>query len=175
MNEKSLNVLETLMGNKRQKTNRLTDLLKEPEEEYTQDWYMCVPKCFNDALDIKQTPRVERVQERKIEKLIWTQGSAFSFKVGDIIYNIPSAYSLPWSEALQHMTVTVQVKQIIDKIKSTESTSDIVFEIFAPDITNNKLNKLGEYTLSQNMFVKFLINGPEGKLKSAVPHKKGEI
>ena len=172
MNKSSLNVLEILLEDKGKKGKRLTDLLREPEEEYTQDWYMCVPKCFNDALDIKQTTRIERVQGQKQEKLVWTQGPAFSFKVGDTIYDTPSAYSLPWSTALQHMAVTVQVKQVIDKIESTESSSNIVFEIFAPDVTNTRLNKIGEYTLSQHMFAKFLISGPERELKNIIPHKK---
>ena len=178
MNERPLNVLESLRVNKGKKAKRLTDLLREPEEDYTQDWYMCVPKCFNDTLDIKKTSRIEHVQGERIEKLVWTQGSAFSFKVGDTIYNTPSAYSLAWPEALQHMTVTVQVKQVIDKVESerdeTKSSSDILFEIFVPDVTNMRLSKIGEYTLSQNMFVKFLINGPEGELKNTVPHKKHE-
>jgi hypothetical protein len=176
MNERSLNVLETLIGDKRRKANRRTELLREPEEEYTQDWYMCVPKCFNDALDIKKTTRIERVQGQKQEKLVWTQGTAFSFKVGDTMYDTPSAYSLPWSQALQKLRLAVQVKEVIDAMQSDKnvpgSSANVVVEIFVPNDTKTMLERTGEHTLPQDDFVRFLIIGPEGKLKNLMPNKK---
>ena len=45
---------------------------------------MCVPACFNDKLDIKQTERIEN----KKKTLVWTQGSLFSFQTGDILLDI---------------------------------------------------------------------------------------
>ena len=53
MNEESLKVLDELEKDSR--TNRrLKELLRDPEAEYADGWYMAVPSCFNDALDIKR-------------------------------------------------------------------------------------------------------------------------
>jgi hypothetical protein len=178
MSKKSLDVLKAIYLNKKDKRpRRLTDTLRHPEQDYTQDWYMCVPKCFNDALDIKKTTRVERNEEgKRIEKLVWTQGAAFSFKIGDVLYDTPLAYRLPWTEALQHITIALQVKQVVDRPESdgpeTRSTSDVLFGMFAPDALNMRLNKVGEYTLPQHAFVRFLIAGPEEELKNLVSPKK---
>ena len=175
MSEKSLSVLEILLDRKRLKTkkaNRFTDLLRTPEEDYTQGWYMCIPRCFNDTLDIKKTIRKEHGQD----KLVWTQGTAFSFKVGDTMYDTPSAYSLPWSQALQKLRLAVQVKEVIDAMQSDEnvpgSSANVVVKIFVPNDTKTRLERTGEYTLHQDDFVRFLIIGPEGKLKNLMPNKK---
>ena len=71
---------------------------------------MCVPSCFHEALDIKQTVRV--IDGKK--QLIWTQGSHFSFKQGDIIYDNPEAYQGAWSETINKIGFCVFVKSAID-------------------------------------------------------------
>jgi hypothetical protein len=132
---------------------------------------MCVPKCFNDALDIKKTARVENREE----KLIWTQGSTFAFKVGDTIYDNESVYSLPWQEAVHKIHLTIQITEIkgdttaIDK--DAEFLGRIVFQVLVPDVNMTRLDKIGEGSLSHNEFVRFLISGPEGNLKSMISHK----
>ena len=76
MIQQALTILDDLIGVRRSRENRTTNLLKDPSTESGDGWYMCVPPCFNDALDIKRTERVEN--GRKV--LVWTQGSWFSFK-----------------------------------------------------------------------------------------------
>lgn len=45
-------------------------------------WAFHVPRCFNDALDIKLISR----RWNCVEYTVWTQGVNFSFKAGDILY-----------------------------------------------------------------------------------------
>ena len=155
---------ENLLGYaNKSKGKRFTELLREPEDNFTQ-WYMCIPKCFNDALDIKKTTRVEtdKITKQKQEKLTWTQGVSFSFKVGDVIYDIPEGYTLPWSEALQKINIAIQITQIADTTQSnqTASKSEIVFDILIPNDTKTVLEIKEQHKISPDNFVKFLIIGP---------------
>jgi hypothetical protein len=171
LNQRALIVLDKIRGNKGLRANRLRELLKNPEVEYTLDWYMCVPRCFNDALDIKKTTRVENREE----KLVWTQGSTFTFKVGDIIYDNESAYSLPWQEAIHKIHLSIQVTEIRGDAtainKETEFSGRVVFQVLTPDVTTTRLENIGEGSLSNQEFVKFLISGPEGDLKNVILRK----
>ena len=157
MSERSLKILEDLLGANKSKGKRFTELLREPEDNFTQ-WYMCIPKCFNDALDIKRTARVVKKQE----KLEWTQGASFSFKVGDIIYDVPEGYTLPWSEALQKIKTAIQITQMADTTQSnqTASKSEIVFDVFVPNKTKTGLEIKAQHRIPPDIFVKFLIIGP---------------
>jgi hypothetical protein len=176
MINKSLTILDNLLNTnnqldmknlpdaKKQKGRRTTELLKEPEESFTQ-WYMCIPKCFNDALDIKKTTRVEtdNTTKQKKERLTWTQGILFSFKVGDIIYDAPEGYTLPWSEALQKINTVVQITQIADTTRSnqTASKSEVVFNILIPNDTKTGLEIKEQTRATPDNFVRFLIVGPD--------------
>ena len=86
MNQRSPHILDRIIREKPSRESRLTELLKDPSADSPEGWFMCVPTCFNDALDIKQTQRIES----KRKSLVWTQGSTFSFKEGDQLYNTPS-------------------------------------------------------------------------------------
>ncbi|MDX9732230.1 MAG: hypothetical protein RBT63_10700, partial [Bdellovibrionales bacterium] len=70
-------------------------------------WFFAVPKAFREALDIKLD---QRSFEKKRYKVI-TQGDAFFFKEGDMIYDTPLARSLPWGEALRHIKFAIQVQE----------------------------------------------------------------
>ena len=48
----------------------------------TSEWAFHVPRCFNDALDIRLISR----KWNCVEYTAWTQGANFSFKAGDILY-----------------------------------------------------------------------------------------
>jgi len=41
----SLGVLDKCLG-LREGTKRLTELLKQPGDDQTSDWFMCVPSCY---------------------------------------------------------------------------------------------------------------------------------
>ncbi|MDD5451758.1 MAG: hypothetical protein PHT49_07700 [Desulfovibrionales bacterium] len=179
MNQEALDILQRLTEDasiRRQK--RLTQLLKPAEAEYAEGWFMCVPKCFNDSLDIRLT---ERIVDGHLA-LVWTQGSAFSFSEGDILYDTRNAYKV-WSEALKSISLGVQVRQALAAGAASEgngrSPGSVTFEILKPDKRRSKLVGNGYYTLSQDDFVRFLIAGPsEGfaaRLKEAPTTNSTEI
>lgn len=158
------------------RSKRLSELLKEPDDEQTSSWFMCVPSCFNSALDILQTPRKEGGKEC----LVWTQGSAFSFKVGDILYDTSKAYST-WSEALKHMAFCVRVEQASDATppkkgktqqESIQRISGFIrCSILIPDKHRITVKEAGEFQMTQDEFVRFLIRGAEGSLKNKFPKR----
>jgi len=164
MTTKVLTILDQMIREKSTREKRFTDLLKDPAAEIAAGWYMCVPPCFNDALDIKQTERVEN----KKKTLVWTQGSSFSFKTGDILYDTPKAYQL-WSEALEDINLCIQVKTA-SSAGSAEGDSgrvpgSITFSILTPNKDRSMIVERGEHTMTQDDFVRFLISGPTEELK----------
>ena len=109
MEQKTLQLLERLTRASAKREDRLADLLRDPETDSTSDWFMHVPKCFNDALDIRQTLR--KADGKTVT--VWTQGGVFAFKVGDMIYDTARAYD-EWAQALQHIKLCVQVRDTTD-------------------------------------------------------------
>lgn len=95
------------------KDPRMENLLADFSTDYAKGWHMAVGTYFRDALDIKQTPKVTK--DRKT--VIWTQGGAFSFSQGDVLYDTPLAYQ-QWDDALQHIQAAYQV------LESTASRSE---------------------------------------------------
>jgi hypothetical protein len=162
MTEQAMKVLENLRDSKRPKEKRLNTLLRDPEEEYT-TWFMCIPRCFNDALDIRRT--IRKVHGR--EELVWTQGANFAFKVGDTLYDSKEGYTESWGHALRVLKRVIQVKAITDTTRLDETKkkapSNVTFDVFLPNGTKTELGKPREYTLPQDDFVRFLIIGPEMK------------
>lgn len=167
MIEQTLSILEDLVREKPTKEKRSTDLLKNPIVEGTEEWYMCVPSCFNEALDVKRT---ERVEDKK-KSLVWTQGSAFSFKQGDILYDTADAYKV-WSEALKNINLCVQINTASSAQPSQGEfgrfSGSVSFSILAPDKDRSKIVECAEHTMSQDDFVRFLIVGPGDDLKNKI-------
>jgi len=159
------------------KTTRLTDLLKSPQDDEKNGWFMCVPSCFNNALDIRLTTRKIDGKETRV----WTQGSAFSFKPGDTLYDTSKAYS-EWGEALKHLSLCINVDQATDAIPAKRKGQQVEYTQrnsgsirFSILITNNPktaLMKIDDFQMTQDDFVFFLIRGPEGELKERVPWKR---
>lgn len=82
-------------------------------KSYVKEWYMCIPEAFRPALDMEQS-------ERKIEgqkRLVWTQGSRFSFKLGDTLYDSHHAYKA-WPEGLKETNLCVQVREASQAVPS---------------------------------------------------------
>ena len=154
---------------KQTRTKRLTDLLRPSDAEETASWFMCVPSCFNNAIDIKLTPRKEKGEVI----LVWTQGSAFQFQSGDVIYDTPMAYAA-WGEALGQFRLCVKVNQAIGAApekkgaKAKEVTprnpGSVWFSVLTPDEQKKIIVGRGEFFLTQDDFVRFLIKGPEEDL-----------
>ena len=138
---------------------------------------MCVPTCFNNALDIKQTPRMKDGKET----LVWTQGSEFSFKTGDTIYDTPKAY-IEWPDALKHISLCVSVEDATDAIPAKKNpeqnemiprySGSVRFSILTPNEQQTALIKRGSFQVTQDEFILFLIEGLDGALKSRIQWKQ---
>lgn len=174
--EKAVKLIED-SGKKGTRTKRLSDLIKSPEDNETRNWHMCVPACFNNALDIKQTPRIKDGKEMSV----WTQGSAFSFKTGDTIYDTPKAY-LEWDKALKHISFCVSVEETTDAIPANKNTEQnemiprypgsVRFSILTPNEQQTAIVKRGSFQLTQDEFVLFLIKGSDDELKARIQWKQ---
>ena len=155
------------------KTERLIDLIKAHDDEHTTGWFMCVPSCFNAALDIRQT---ERKRDKK-KILVWTQGSTFSFKKGDKIYDTSDAYS-EWGKALKKLSLIVNIEEAADATpkKGSDEKENLVprnpgyvrFSLYKPHGVKPILVKYDEDIMTQDEFVRFLIKGPEGEHKKRI-------
>lgn len=161
MSDKALKLLDKIINMKKRGT-RPSESLRDPEAQYTEGWHMCVPKCFNDSLDIRKTERVIKGNKT----LQWTQGSTFSFETGDILYDTPKAYE-PWPEAIQHINRCIQVREASPVIPgekggkgkpgASRNPGSVRFDVLVPDQSRTKLVKDGEEELTQDEFVRFLI------------------
>ena len=161
MSQTALELLERLNEYSQQdakRRTRLKECLMDPDSEYAEGWFMCVPNCFLDELDIRQTERVE--DGRK--EWIWTQGTAFSFGEGDILYDTPGAYQ-SWAEALKSIKLCVQVISGTAAGTVSEgslrSPGSVTIDILRPDKERTKLVSCGQLNLTQDEFVHFLVSG----------------
>jgi len=154
----SLQILGRTVGAS-SRQERLTDLLSEFPGGYADNWYMQIPDVFRGAVDIQQTIRVSAGKQQ----LVWTQGSTFSFKVGDTLYDTPDAYQ-EWATALKKLRLCVAVKSATDsrpvsKDNPKRHAGYVAFEIFKPNRDRSAVEKVGEQSCSQDEFVRFLIAG----------------
>ena len=146
---------------------RKTELLRNSEatSENT-DWAFIVPTCFNDALDIKKTIRIKNKKGREI----WTQGSTFFFKTGDIFYNKREAY-IDWPKAISDKLCAIQVvsgkssvpgrSEKNGKNGKDRDKGEVTYTVYYCNEKENILKKEGIYTTSQDDFIKILTSGLE--------------
>lgn len=163
MKTTSLELLAQLTNAPSGKQERTTELLRPPELEPINDWLMHVPLSFNAALDIKQTLRVIAGKPMST----WTQGTAFAFKAGDILYDTPKAYA-DWSLAIQNIGLCMQVMMAEDATNARSAGARnpgvVAFDILIPSADKTRLVRTASQTLSQDAFVRFLISG-DGLIK----------
>lgn len=168
----SLQILEKTMklaslDTEPSKDNRLDELMTQFVQtkisdnvslEIADGWHFCVPSSFKAALDIQLTPR--KVAGKT--EYTWTQGSWFDFKTGDTIYDSPKAY-LPW--CLSNFRVCLDVTKSVPAQPRNKSDrqnrnhGSVIFNILVPE--DGKLVLKGTKALSQDEFIRILINGPK--------------
>jgi len=149
---------------------RLTTLLRPADALDTPDWHMCLPSSFNQALDIVFTPRKRRGAP---EEWIWTQGSAFSFKPGDRIYDTRGGY-LPWPKGFEHFKICVEVissRVAVPELRSLEAglirrrdPGSVSLKVYAVSRSSSQLTHRENFELTQDEFVKWLISGSKPEL-----------
>ena len=167
MKQNALQILDRLIKPETKRQRRLTELLRPPEVD-SYDWFMFVPTCFNAALDIQQTIRMIEKQET----LQWTQGSTFSFSVGDIIYNTAKAYE-KWSEAVKHIRYCFHVTDATPVAPANGSAhrkpGKVKFDLLVPNEAGTSLTRSSSHDMTQDEFVRFLIAGSTLQLSLSSP------
>jgi hypothetical protein len=111
---------------------------------FTNGWACAVPAAFRAALDIRQTAKKTR----------WTQGTNFSFNVGDTFYDAPEAYELPWAEAVKLIGYGIQVKDV-----QASEVGEVGFDILTPNEARTALSFRQMARATQAEFVRLLITG----------------
>lgn len=154
-NTTALRVLERLAQPSGKRGERLTDpdLLRDPEATGTPDWFIHVPPCFNDALDLQQSRRMLN----KVEHSVWTQGARFSFKTGDVLYDTPMAYE-SWTDGMPPLRRCIQVIAATDA-SSPMDRGSVSFDLLTPAPAGQRLVRTSSHVLTQEDFVRFLITG----------------
>ena len=157
------------------KEKRYKELLKNPVlNSIDEKWFIYVPSCFNDCLDIAKTDRsfktgrkfkddkTGKIKDETEIKKEWTQGSRFAFHRGCILYDTPNAYQ-KWSYAINEIKYCISIhsgenaKPAMDN--EERKTGKVIFSIYSPYPMSTNLEKIGEFTLTQDEFVKFLVIG----------------
>jgi len=145
---------------------RYDKLLKKGKQSHLDNdgWFIYVPSCFNDCLDISKTDRIikdNNTQEKKNVK-VWTQGSRFSFHSGCILYNTSKAYQ-KWDYAIKQIKYCISIHNGISAtpaIRHDERLPGIVeFSVLTPSSNKDRLEEIGKFNLTQDEFVRFLIKG----------------
>ncbi|MBN2183308.1 MAG: hypothetical protein JW715_15465 [Sedimentisphaerales bacterium] len=155
--DKSLKLLQKLVGLKA-RDKRGSECLKKPNRvlEDKDEWFICVPSCFNDCLDIAKTERVKEPEK------VWTQGSRFAFHRGCILYDTSNAYHR-WDIAINKIKYCVLIhdgKSVEPATNEKERNSGkVIFSVLSPCPKTKDLKEIGEFELSQDEFVRFLICG----------------
>jgi hypothetical protein len=158
MKQEAIKLLEQITRGGSKREDRPVNLLRNPESDGTEGWFMHLPRCFNDALDIKQTSR--QVDGKTV--IVWTQGAGFAFKSGDIIYNSARGYD-EWAQALPHIRLCVQIRSATDATSlrpSVDRSPGIVaFDVLVPSPDMTRLVHSASHAVTQDTFVRFLISG----------------
>jgi len=150
--------------------------LKNPERTNSDkdEWFIYVPSFFNDCLDIAKTDRRfktgNKIKDKKTGKMkdetkirkVWTQGSRFAFHRGCTLYDTPKAYYM-WGDAINEIKYCISIhsekcaKPAMDKDERVPG--EVVFSILSPCPQTKSLKEIGEFKLTQDEFVRFLIIG----------------
>ncbi len=156
---KSIYILENLIKKEPTKiVKRSIELLADFSNGYAEGWHFCVPIFFYDALDIKFTSR------KKMK--LWTQGSTFNFSTGDMIWNHAYPYCENFVSDVNENKIGIQVQSSAPCLPQTKNrlrnSGKVNFTIFIEknDSDSNFIWKIGgNYSLSQDSFIEFLIKG----------------
>ena len=127
-------------------------------------WKMTVWKCFRDALDIKYTSRKENGKTVKR----WTQGKAYSFSAGDIIYDTPRTHLESckyWANAIWDIDQAFQIIEAQPAELKEENGEKILtpgfvkFEILTKNADQTTLDRKDVAGCTQAEFIEILKTG----------------
>ena len=141
---------------------RYRGCLKNPErtEKDPDEWFIYVPSCFNDCLDIAKTAR--KTKHGKRVEMVWTQGSRFAFHRGCILYDTPKAYNT-WTNAINQIKYCISIQSATSaepaKNEKDRIPGIVEFSILSPSTRTMTLKEIGTHRLTQDEFIRFLIKG----------------
>jgi hypothetical protein len=147
---------------------RSKKLLRDPKNPDASDWFMYVPAAFNEALDIKF--------EASGPNEGWTQSGCFAFKQADTLYDTPVAYQR-WSDALKVLNLGIVVRTASSAgagEAGNRYAGSVSFKVMLPDANRTTLTEAFEWRLTQDEFVRFLIDGPSGNFEAALKQAQAE-
>lgn len=94
---------------------------------YADGWVMCVPECFKDS-----------IRNNNLDP-------------GEIFYDSPLAYKLPWGQALKHVKTAFQIKET--------GPGTITFNILQPSNDTSTMEIVASRTCSTEKFLDILKHG----------------
>jgi len=143
------------------RSKRSENLIAYFPNGYAENWFMAVGEQFKSELDIKKTNR--KIKGEKIE--VWTQGTTYAFKEGQVFYDTPEGYTL-WSNALKKIIFTCKILKAETKIIATKHRDAyegfVEFEIYKTNAEKTNIIKIDKYNITQDDFVTFLKAGKIG-------------
>lgn len=162
MSTSALAVLKTLCSREGVKGRRkLTTVLSEFADGYSDGWCFDVSKAFRPALAITY----EEVKENGRSRMQWKQGASFNFSRGDTLYDTKAAY-----KDRANANVCVQVKSATGvKLPGGDEPRDsgtVIFDLLVQDENRRRFVSKGLETTTQDEFVRFLIAGPPAEWSS---------
>ena len=143
------------------KEERSRELIADFSTGYASGWKFAVRPCNYADLDIMRQGR------------ILTQGELYNFVRGEIFYDTPAAYEVPWGDALRVIKYSVQVNSSTPSYGEPVVTWEgkrfvrrnvpnyglIEFTIYTPNAECTRLEQWKSCVSWQNEFVKLLKRG----------------
>ncbi|UZP67633.1 hypothetical protein N1030_01315 [Desulfovibrio mangrovi] len=139
--------------------NRDTRLLCCPERDVVHSslresplfcgWCFRVDTCFLDPLDIKYQQRAVN----KVKYDVWTQGSAFSFKVGHTFYRKDGQMLIQVHDAKE---------SVPGRAESERDSGYVLVQCYEPNNGPTKWKTAETFGMTQDEFVRYLIAGDVG-------------
>jgi len=137
---------------------RSEQLIADFENGFANQWFMAVGEEFKSELDIKKTKRKKNGQFVGV----WTQGSAYNFKEGQVFYDTPRGYDT-WSNALEKIVFSCRILEAESKIiaaKGAISNAGFVnFVLYKTNQEKTGLIEVAKLLITQDDFVEFLMTG----------------
>ncbi len=150
--------METDNSNKAKTPPRSERLIADFSNGFAENWFMAIGEHFRSDLDIKKTNRKKGSETVKV----WTQGTSYNFKEGQVFYDTPKGYSI-WSEALKKIRFSCQILKSETKINATKHkvAHDGFVEFTLYKTNSKKINivEIDKHRMTQNDFVIFLKTG----------------
>ena len=168
-------------------------LLPEQWQDWCATWAFHVPPSMATALDIQLTQKswTEEIRDERGKRipllnedgtkaltasgkpkfkkithktLVWTQGSAFDFHPGSVIYDSPAAYSLPWGTGIKAIRNALQVitaspAEPVSVNNPTRKSGVVIAKLLRPNAEQTGLIEEETFTFTQDEFVRILITG----------------